>query len=107
VGVITLLGEAARVKYKCLQDKNVPWADQIDKNKDYPSSNLLTFANSLKLKVTQGKRLTELMDQAEEDEDNDDETAILGGMNLLERKPKKESSVAASKEVVKDKKLNK
>jgi uncharacterized Fe-S center protein len=24
VGVITLLGEAARVKYKCLQDKNVP-----------------------------------------------------------------------------------
>ena len=48
----------------------VPWAGHIDKHKDYPSSALLEFANILKVKVSTGKRLFEINEEAAEDADD-------------------------------------
>lgn len=66
-GTIHLFGNVKVKNYENLDGKKVPWADQIDKDKDYPTSAVLDFAFKLK-KISKSKRRREILQDEKEDE---------------------------------------
>lgn len=69
-GTIKLLGICKKNAYKGLDGTKVHWSDQIDVNKDYPTSSLLKFY--CKLKPAPGKRQRDLIEEWASDESGEE-----------------------------------
>jgi len=73
-GTILLYGAALHSSIQHLHKTKVQWLDKLGKDKDFPTPVLLDFA--MTLKPGANKRLRELEDESEEDQDDTETTDI-------------------------------